>query len=300
MKNLNRLLTLALFLLGCVVLSSCSTPAKSKPASSDTSAQTASAQTSEVAESPVIAPVREESAPVPAEPAKSSGLDSKYRALSHALRDSSGKASLIQEEASRLLGANPSDAIALNALAILHFHHGRTGAAKLLLARALEKNPPEAAGLHNNLGLALLAEGEQDAAIGEFKKAIALDANHAEAAANLGSIYLNAGDYQRASAALSLAYGKLRTNVGVLNNYALCLIEKSDFEGAKKTFEEALAINSREPTVLVNYAGLLIERMNRSKDGLDYVYKVKFIETERKDVLSRANALEKKAKSEVK
>jgi hypothetical protein len=39
--------------------------------------------------------------------------------------------------------------------------------------------------------------------------------------------------------------------------------------------------------------------MNKPKDGLNLVYKVKFLETDRKDVLARANALEKKAKSKL-
>jgi len=247
-----------------------------------------------------VAPVRAESAPVPTEPKKDVGLSSRYKSLTQALRDPNAKQGAVQEEAIRLLGTNPADPVALNALAVLHLHHGRTGAAKLLLTRALEKNPSEAAGLHNNLGVALLDENEQDGAIAEFKKALALDPNHAEACGNLGSIYAKAGDFAKALPLLTTSYKSNRNNQAILNNYAIALRGSGDIEGAKRAFEDALKINNRDVNTLLNYAILLIDFMGKPKEGLDYVYKVKFIETQRKDVLSRANALEKKAKSDVK
>ncbi len=247
-----------------------------------------------------IAPAKIDAAPVPVEAPKNVSVDSRYKILGAALRDSAAKPGQVQEEAIRILGANPNDAIALNSLAMLHLHHGRTGAAKLLLARALEKNPPEAAGLHNNMGVALLDESQQDSAIVEFKKALALDPNHTEALGNLGSIYVKAGDHSKALPMLETSYKRNRNNVAILNNYAIALRGNKDLEGAKRVYEEALKINSRDVNTIFNLAILYIDFMNRAKDGLDLVYKVKFIETQRKDVLSRANALEKKAKSELK
>jgi tetratricopeptide (TPR) repeat protein len=247
-----------------------------------------------------IAPAKADAAPIPVESPKNVSVDSKYKALGSALRDSGTKPGQVQEEAIRILGINPNDSVALNSLAMLHLHHGRTGAAKLLLSRALEKNPPEAAGLHNNLGVALLDEGQQDAAIVEFKKALALDQGHIEAIGNLGSIYAKAGDYAKALPMLETSYKRNRNNIAILNNYAIALRGAKDLEGAKRVYEEALKINSRDVNTILNLAILYIDYMNRAKDGLDLVYKVKFIETQRKDVLSRANALEKKAKSELK
>lgn len=247
-----------------------------------------------------VAPARAESAPAPTEPRKDVSLDSRYKALSGALRDGNARPGSVQEEAIKLLGTNPYDPVALNALAVVHLHHGRTGAAKRLLNKALEKNPPEAAGLYNNLGVALLGENEPEAAVAEFKKALALDQGHVEASGNLGSIYVKAGDYARALPLLTTSYKSNRNNLAIVNNYAIALRGSGDIEGAKRAYEEALKINSRDVNTALNYAILLIDFLNQPKDGLDYVYKVKFIETQRKDVLSRANALEKKAKSELK
>ena len=237
-------------------------------------------------ESPIVPTTRE------------SLLDPRYRQLSKALR-TSGKVALIQEEAARLLGANPNDAVALNTLALLHLRRDRPRAAKLLLARALEKNEPTAA-LHNNLGVALLAEGEQEVAIAEFKKALRLDDRHAEASGNLGSIYAKGGDFDRARPLLESSYRANRANIAIANNYALCLRASKDYDGARRIYDEIMKSNSRDVTTLLNYAILLIDYMSRPKDGLDLVFKVKFLETQRKDVLARANALEKKAKSELK
>jgi hypothetical protein len=45
---------------------------------------------------------------------------------------------------------------------------------------------------------------------------------------------------------------------------------------------------------------LLIDYMNKPKDGLVLVNKIKFLENDKKEIISRANTLEKKAKSGIK
>lgn len=237
--------------------------------------------------------------PVPERPAapavRARKLDSRYDSLVKALRQS-GKATEIEEEASRLLGSDQNDTVALNTLALLHLRRGRPKAAKLLLLRALEKGTPTAA-LHNNLGVAYLDDGDQEAAILEFKKALQLDESHAEALGNLGSIYLKGGDAERAFPMLEKAYKANRGNAAIANNYALALRTRNDFEGARRVYDDLLKAHPNDVNALLNYAILLIDFMNKPKDGLDLVFKVKFHETQRKDVLATANALEKKAKS---
>jgi Flp pilus assembly protein TadD len=228
---------------------------------------------------------------------KSNSIDGRYKPMSVALR--AGQAQAVNEEAAKLLGTNPDDPTALNALAMIHLRRGKIGAAKLLLSRALEKNPQNAA-LHNNLGVALLEEGEHVLAMSQFKKALQLDDRHTEALGNLGSLYVRNGDFVKAASLLDQSYRQNRANHAIATNLALALRHKKDFEGAKRIYEEILKANSRDVSALLNYAILLIDFMGKPKDGLDLVYKLKFIETERKDVLNRANALEKKAKSELK
>lgn len=241
------------------------------------------------------------SVPLPAEPGKESGTstsgtvdssDQKYAHLSEALRGS--KTLNVQDEAARILVAKPDDVVALNALAMWNYRQKKIGAAKLLLARAIEKGQPNASIL-NNYGLMLLSEGDELLAAENFKKALRLDEGHAEANANLGSHYAKGGDWKKALPRLERAWAAGRQDSAIANNYALSLKGEGEHEKARLIFEEASKRNNKDPILLLNYASLLIETMNRPKEGLQLVYRVKFLETERKDVLNRANALERKA-----
>lgn len=224
-------------------------------------------------------------------------LPKKYHDLASAVR--SGKSNQLMEEAGKILASDSTDPVALNALALYQLRKGRVGAAKLLLMRAIEKNPPTAS-LMNNLGVILLEEGETAAAIAHFKKALSLDDTHVEAAGNLGSLYVQGGDLGRAQPLLEQAYKRNRANPSIATNYAITLRASGNYEGARKIYDDLIRANSKDVAIHLNYAILLIDYMNKPKDGLPLVYKVKFLETERKDVLARANALEKKAKSELK
>ena len=225
-------------------------------------------------------------------------LDKKYEALGKAVR--SARANSILAEASKILGTNQFDPTALNALAMYHFRKGRPGAAKLLLNRALEKNTNSAA-LLNNYGVVLLEEDDAQGAVVNFKKALHADPNHPQALGNLGSIYVESGDYSRALPLLESAYRQLRTSApGVATNYAIALRASRDFANAQRIYEEVLKVNSRDVATLLDYAILDIDYMSKPKEGLALVYKVKFIETDRKDILDRASALEIKAKAGLK
>ena len=241
------------------------------------------------------------SVPLPVEPGKEGGSggesvtgagNQKYASLSEALRGS--KTLNVQDEAARILVANPDDVVALNALAMWNYRQKKIGAAKLLLARAIEKGQPNASIL-NNYGLMMLSEGDELAAAENFKKALRLDESHAEANANLGSHYAKGGDWKKALPRLQKAWSSGRQDSAIANNYALALKGEGEHEQARQIFEEASKRNNKDPILLLNYASLLIETMNRPKEGLPLVYRVKFLETDRKDVLNRANVLERKA-----
>ncbi len=234
---------------------------------------------------------------VPVEPIGRGPLDAKYKALAQAVKSQS--ASQISNEASKILIVNANDLVALNTLALMQLKRGKPGAAKILINRAMEKNPPSAA-LYNNLAVVLLEESDQIGAILNLKKALQLDRGHPEASANLGAIYARGGDYGKAKVLLEQAYRANRANAAVANNYAIALRATKDYESAKKVYEDLVRSSSNDVNVLLNYAILLIDFMGKPKEGLDVVNKIRFIETDRKDVLARANALEKKARSEVK
>jgi len=225
---------------------------------------------------------------------ESASKDGKYQALSQALRAGRGRA--IVEEAAKILGTNSTDPVALNALALDHLRQGRTGAARLLLARALEKNPNNAS-LLNNMAVVDLQENEQGAAIAGFKKALKADDGNAQASANLGSIYVRGGDYARATSLLEGPYRAGKLNATAINAYAVALRANGEFSRAQSIYENLIKQNPRDASAHLNLAVLFIEYMNKPKDGLALVYKVKFLETDREDIQAKANALEKKAKA---
>lgn len=225
---------------------------------------------------------------------RSAPLEAKYKPLDQAIR--SGRSKAITDEAARILGANPYDAVALNALALLHLTKNQTGASKLLLNKALERNPPNAA-IYNNLGVAFSLENDDAAALVNFKKSLKADPSNTETLGNLGSLYMKGGDSTRALPLLEQAYKANKANLSVANNYAIALRQSGDLDGASRLYDEILKADSKNLNALVNDAILLIDFLNKPKDGLTLVYKIKFLETDRKDVVARANALEKKAKA---
>ena len=108
---------------------------------------------------------------------------------------------------------------------------------------------------------------------------------------------MKGGDVTRALPLLEQSYKANKLNSGIANNYAIALRQSGDLAGASKLYEDLIKANAKDVYAHLNYAILLIDFMNKPKDGLTLVYKIKFLETEKKDVLARANALEKKAKA---
>jgi|GEM_PF-1758781 len=223
----------------------------------------------------------------------SANLDPKYRPLAQAIR--SGRSKSITDQASRLLGQTAYDPVALNALALLHLKRGHTGATKLLLNKALERN--QNAALFNNLGVALLQEGDLVGALANFKRAMKSDPGNTSAVSNLGSLYMKGGDITRATPLLEQAYKSQPSNTALANNYAIALRSSGDLDGASRIYDSILKQDPKNVYALLNEAIILIDFQNKPKDGLTLVYKLKFLETDKKDVVNRANALEKKAKA---
>lgn len=262
--------------LAVMILAGCSTAPKTEPVIQDSGTKaSATAPVSESVDKPTTLFNAE-----------------KYNKLSEALRGSTGLN--VQDEAAKILIADPNDITALNALAMWNYRQKKIGAAKLLLARAIQNGKPNAAVL-NNYGLMLLSEGDEIAAAEQFKKALQINDGHAEANANLGAYYAKGGDWKKAIPRFERAWRSGRQDTAIANDYALALKATGETDKAKQIFEEAYKRNNKDPILLLNYAGLLIETLNRPKDGLALVYRVKFLETERKDVLNRATALERLA-----
>jgi len=220
-----------------------------------------------------------------------------YQALMQAHRNR--RDDQVVAEASRILQADPNDITALNALAMQQFRRGRVGAAKLLLNRGLERSPNNAS-LLNNLAVIQISESESRLAMQTLKRAFRSDDKNPHVLANLGSLYVQGGDYVKALPLLEQAYGKLESQTSLSLNYAIALSATKSFERAARIYEEILKSSSRDVEAHLAYGALLIEQMGKYKEGLAHVTRVKFLETERKDILDRANELEKRARNEIK
>jgi Flp pilus assembly protein TadD len=230
-------------------------------------------------------------------PISTDGSSDRYKALAQAVR--AGQDSQVNIEAAKILGAQPFDAAALNALAMYQMNRGKPGASRLLLMKAVEKTQTSAA-LYNNLAVAQLQEGDEEAALFNLKKGLRLDEGHVQICANLGAIYLHGGDFAKATPLLDKAYRSLRSQPGVANNYAMSLRAAGRYEDAEKIYSDMIKVHTKDVSLHLNYAILLIDYLKRPKDGLPLVYRVKFLETEKTDIINKANVLELKARSEQK
>lgn len=215
------------------------------------------------------------------EESKLSVDDKDLKALSDAKASKSEDG--IVRAAARILGVDAKNLTALNTLGTFYFEQGKYGLARIILNRAVQAHPDVAA-IHNNLGIILLAENKQRLALAEFRKALEIKSDYRVAAANLGSIFLEYKDYERALSPLEAGYRATRselksgssTAVEVANNYAVALTGIGKYSAAEDIYREIVASTTRSPMVLINFAILLVEKLKNYKEGAKLISKIKF------------------------
>lgn len=200
--------------------------------------------------------------------------------------------------ASQLLTQNPNDGRALNAMAMYYFKKGKIAAAKYLLTKAIAANP-NAGEAYGNMGLVHLVNNERREAIQAFRKALDLNANDGIAGANAGSIYVQEKDYNKAVTVLKVAYNAGVRDAKTLNNYGVALTAVGKFDEANSVYEAAMKEQNNNREILLNYAILLIDHMNKHKEGMDVLNRLKFVGPP-SESRNRIIALENKAKAGLK
>lgn len=259
------------------------------------------AQTSETYEAPQLGTesgaefgAEEPMPPViaPASPAKKAALAATGSALDEALKSQNDER--IYQSATAVLMQNPTDVKALNALAVYHYKKGQHSAAKYFLASALRYR--ETSEAFNNLGVVHLALSEKKEAIQAFRQALRINSQEGAAAANLGAIYVQAKNYNKAVVPLEMAYERGYRDVKTLNNYAIALTAQGKYAEAERHYEKALKDSSQNKEILLNYSILLIEHLKKYRDGLDVLNRLKFVGSGPGES-SRVRDLENKAKS---
>ncbi len=218
---------------------------------------------------------------------------SQYTPLQDAIKQQNDDA--IQKVASEILTQNSKDLNALNALAMVNYKKSRFDSASYLLKKAIAAHP-ESSEAYSNMGLVLIAQNERREAIKELRKAIELNANNGVAGANLGSIYVQEKDYNKALLTLEIAVKNGQRDYKVMTNYAIALSANGKSKEAAEIYEKLLKDNPGQKEVMLNYSILLIEDLNKNKEGLDLLNRLKFVGSspETRDIIKQ---LEIKAKA---
>lgn len=182
----------------------------------------------------------------------------------------------IQKISSEVLTQNPKDGKALNSLAMVYYKKGRFEAAGYLLNKAIAANP-NMSELYGNLGVVQLAQNDRREGIKSFRKALELNSGDYIAGANLGAIYIQEKDFNRAVLALEAPYKKGTKDLKILNNYAIALAATGKGQDAADIYAKILKDNPSQREALLNYSILLIDDLKKYKDGLDLLNRLKFV-----------------------
>lgn len=240
---------------------------------------------------------RQAKAEVPAESearvAPVSVPSSMYSSLNDAIKNQNDDT--IQRFSTEILTQNPKDVRALNAMALVYYKKGRMDAAQFLFNKAIAANPTSSE-LHSNLGLVYLAKNERREALKSFRKALEINSRDHIAAANAGSIYAQEKDYNKAALALEIPIKRGTKDVKILNNYANALVATGRVKEAAEIFEKIIKDNPSNREAMLNHAILLIENMQKNKEGLDLLNRLKFVGAPQ-DSRELIKSLENKAKA---
>lgn len=221
---------------------------------------------------------------------------SQYAALNEAIKAQNDER--IYQAATQILSQSPNDGRALNSLAMYHYKKSRFDLSRYLLNKGIGANP-KMSELHSNMGIVQLAQNERRDAIKSFRRALEVNGADAVAAANLGAIYTQDRDYNKAVIVLETAYKRGVRDVRVLNNYGIALAATGKFDRAESLYQTVLKEDSNNKEALYNYATLLIDYMGKYQDGLEQINRLKFVGGP-SEVRNRIIALENKAKAGIK
>ena len=216
-----------------------------------------------------------------------------YTSLNEAIKTQNDDA--IFKTSSEVLTQNPKDIKGLNALALFYYKKGHLEAAQFLFNKAISINPSSSE-LYGNLGLVELAKGDRRDAIRTMRKALEINPQDGIVGANLGSLYIQDKDYVKAIFALEIPIKKGMKDYKVMNNYAIALAGTGKVKDAAEIYEKLLKENQSQREVMLNYAILLIENMQKNKEGLDLLNRLKFVGAPQ-DARDTIKNLENKAKA---
>ena len=153
----------------------------------------------------------------------------------------------------RLLEADPDNALRHDAVGDLLLQAGRLDEAIVRYQHALELNS-RSAPTHYNLGYALSARGRRDEAIVQFREALAIDPDYAQAHNNLGALLQLTGQVEEALAHYQRAMVLRPDNVDAVTNLGQLLSTLNRPAAAVEHFRAALVLDGRNTQALSGLA----------------------------------------------
>jgi tetratricopeptide (TPR) repeat protein len=161
-----------------------------------------------------------------------------------------------------MLRRDPLNVAYHNDAALLYLELGQAARAAAHFQTVAELHPKSAAAWFN-LGTALLGARRVDEAIGNLRRAIALDANHVQALTNLGNALVAQGVFDEAIAHYSRALAVDPANSVLHNNLGRALELSGNARDAQTHFRRAAALDPRyaEPHYNLGRAAMAARRL---------------------------------------
>lgn len=142
---------------------------------------------------------------------------------------------------------------------------------KTLWSRTVEGQPLSIVA-HNNLGRAVLAEGDAAGAVQHFERAVEMDPRYAQAQYNLGSLRMQQGSLTEAEASLRAAVEREPRLAQAQNALGNCLLRQERVAEAVPHYEAALEAAPDYADAHYNF-GVALEYLGRSLEAV-YHYRL--------------------------
>ena len=144
-------------------------------------------------------------------------------------------------------------------LAVKNHRESKTDIAQNLYNQVLKIDPNHSAAL-NNLGIIFKELGENQKAKSYCEKAISIDPNHANAHNNLGAIFFELRENQKARECYEKAISIDPNYVNAHNNLGSIFKELGEYQKAVDCYEKAIAINPNSQVALSNRGKILFNK----------------------------------------
>jgi tetratricopeptide (TPR) repeat protein len=157
---------------------------------------------------------------------------------------------------------NPASPFSYSSMGLALVDLGRPGEAVPYLEQALRRKVPNAAPVHNTLGVALHGQDRIDEALAHFREAIAIDPHHSSALNNLGKALQQAGRSAEAIGYLERAV-ELRPDDAIpRRNLASAMASAGRVREAIEYYRSALERRPDWPDVLIDLAWILAAHLD--------------------------------------